>query len=86
VAIGVEQGARADEIMGQKSIVTDTATGRLGLSRKFKRATIRTADLKRAAIGKIECQRRQGLRKKKMSDGRHTATAEKHVRSSSIRY
>ena len=84
VAIGVEQGARANEIMGQKIIVTDITIDRLGLSRKFKRATIRTADLKRAAIEMIECQRRQRLRKKQMSDGRHAATAEKHVRSSSI--
>ena len=61
VAIGVEQGARADEIMGQKIIVADIAINRIVFARKSKGATIGTADLEGAAIGKIEGKARQGL-------------------------
>ena len=75
MAIGVEQGARADEIMGQKIIVADIAINRIVFARKSKGATIGTADLEGATIGKIKGQARQGLWAKQMLDVRHAATA-----------
>ena len=61
MSIGVEEGACADEIMSQDIIVANIAINRLGFARKSKGATIGTADLEGAAIGKIEGKARQGL-------------------------
>jgi hypothetical protein len=61
VSIGVEEGARSDEIMSQDIIVANIAINRLGFSRKSKGDTIGTADLEGATIGKIKGQARQGL-------------------------
>ena len=75
MSIRVEEGACSDEIMGQDIIVANIAINRLGFARKSEGATIGTADLEGATIGKIKRQARQGLWAKQMLDVRHAAAA-----------